>query len=255
MQQPYEKHLVSVIMPMHNSEKFVEDAIRSVMAQTYTNWELLVIDDVSTDNSCDVVQRLIAEDKRIRLLQCDKHNGMPSAPRNMGMRHARGRYIAFLDSDDMWLPEKLARQLPLFNESRVAIAYSDYEKVDERGTRSGRIVHAPLYSSYNRLLKGNVIGNLTGMYDRKKTDIINFMDIHHEDYALWLCILKKGYLATNAGCVTALYRVRKTSVSSSKLRILSWQWNIYRDVLHFSVIKSCYYYTHYAVRAFLKNLI
>ena len=129
------------------------------------------------------------------------------------------------------------------------------EKMNEEGLRAGRIIKAPDTASYECLLKGNVIGNLTGIYDVAKVGKVLFRPIHHEDYALWLSILKKGFIARNTNTVTALYRVRKASVSSRKLAVLSWQWNIYMNVEKIGIIKSAYYYINYACRALHKKLI
>jgi len=252
----HKPHLVSVIMPMHNSEKFVGKAIESVMGQTYPHWELLVIDDASTDHSCDVVRAYARQDSRIQLLKNDNPTGMPFAPRNYGIERAKGDFIAFLDSDDMWLREKLAQQVPLFfRDNRTAVVYSDYEKVDEEGHRAARIVAAPRKTSYQQLLYGNVIGNLTGIYDVRKVGKYYFKNIHHEDYAFWLSVLKSGYTARSTQTVTALYRVRDDSVTSSKFRIVPWQWIVYREVEHISFFRSMYYYMFYAVKALRKRWI
>lgn len=250
------RHLVSVIMPMHNSEKFVGKAIESVMCQTYPCWELLVVDDGSTDRSCDIVRAYARQDSRIQLLINDNPIGMPFAPRNYGIERAKGDFIAFLDSDDMWLREKLSQQLPYFSrDNRTAVVFSDYEKIDENGRRSARVVSTPRKTSYQQLLYGNVIGNLTGIFDVRKVGKYYFKNIHHEDYAFWLSVLKSGYIARSTQTVLALYRVRKASVSSSKLRIVSWQWRVYRDIEHISIFRSMYYYMFYAVRGLRKSLI
>jgi len=249
-------HLVSVIMPMCNSERFVGKAIESVMGQTYPYWELLIVDDGSTDHSCDVARAYALQDSRIRVLQNDNPVGMPYAPRNFGIQRAKGDFIAFLDSDDMWLREKLAQQLPLFfHDNITAVVYSDYEKVNEKGERAARIVSAPRKTSYRQLLYGNVIGNLTGIFDVRKVGKNYFTDVHHEDYAFWLSVLKSGYIARNTQTVSALYRVRKQSVSSHKLGLITWQWHIYRRVEHIGVLRSAYYYCFYAFGAFRKILI
>lgn len=250
-----EANLVSVIMPMHNSAEYVGEAIESIMSQTYGQWELLVVDDSSTDSSVDIVKTYEERDGRIHLLQNDRHIKMPSAPRNYGINHARGQYVAFLDSDDCWLPDKLERQIRLFDSDKVAIVFSDYEKIDEKGNRNHRVVKAPTQVSYTDMLHCNYIGNLTGVYDRSLTGTHLLPDIHHEDYALWLSILKKGFVARNTGTVEALYRVGQSSVSSSKLHLLSWQWDIYRKSEHLSFIKSAYYYMCYAVNGLRKNKI
>ncbi len=248
-------NMVSVIMPVYNSECFIEEAILSVQAQTYPYWELIIVDDGSTDGSAMIAERYAGRDGRIRLFRFQKSSGMPAVPRNKGIQEARGRYIAFLDSDDTWLPDKLQQQVALFSNADTVIVYSDYEKIPENGTRSNRIVKAPASSSYGDLLKGNVIGNLTGIYDVAKVGKMMFRLIHHEDYAMWLSILKKGGVARNTNTVTALYRVRKSSVSSKKFVLLFWQWNIYRNVEKLGLWKSFYYYANYACRALYKSLI
>ena len=212
------KELVSIIMPMYNSAKYVGEAITSVINQTYDNWELLVIDDASKDNSCDIVREFIKQDPRIHLLFNDNHTGRPSSPRNMG-------------------------------------AYSNYEKMDEDGHRANRIVKAPAMATYNVLLSGNVIGNLTGIYDQKKVGKIEFMDIHHEDYVLWLSILKKGFIAKNTNTTTAAYRIVKGSISANKLQVLPWQWSIYRDIEQLNLIQSSYHFVNYAIKAYFKSKI
>ncbi len=247
--------LVTIIMPSYNSAAFIGEAIASVIHQTYTDWELLVVDDGSTDNSPDIVKEYSRHDPRIHLLFNDLHTGMPSSPRNFALHHAHGRYIAFLDSDDVWLPEKLSEQIPLFSHPDVAVVFSNYEKISSSGQRRGRVVKAPDTTTYRRLLYGNVIGNLTGIYDRQKVGTVAILEIHHEDYAMWLNILKRGFLAKNTGTVTALYRVHETSVSSKKFSIISWQWNIYRKIEHLSLPYSCLCYVSYALRAIWKTWI
>lgn len=250
-----QKDLVSIIMPMHNSAQFVGGAIASVLAQTYANWELLVVDDLSTDDSVRIVEDFAKRDSRIHLLFNTRHLGMPSAPRSMGVEHANGQYIAFLDSDDCWLPQKLEEQIPLFADPTVAIVYSNYEKISEDGSRTRREVIAPAQIDYTHMLYGNIIGNLTGVYDRQKVGTAAIPDVHHEDYAMWLSILKKGFVGKNTNTINALYRIMESSVSSNKLRILSWQWHIYRRTERLSLLKSAYYYMHYAINAYRKRKI
>lgn len=249
------KDLVSIIMPMYNSAAYVVEAIQSVLAQTYTNWELIVVDDCSRDDSVARVKEFCSIDSRISLFKTDKASGSPTTPRNEGVKHANGRFIAFLDSDDMWLPNKLSEQLPLFDERRVAVVFSNYEKMDEAGNRAGRCVRTPRIVNYSKLLYSNVIGNLTGIFDVKKVGKVYFQSIHHEDYAFWLSVLKKGYVARSTQSVLALYRVREESVSSRKLTVASWQWSIYRDVEHIGFFRSSCYFLVYAYKAFQKMLI
>lgn len=248
--------LVSIIMPVHNAARYIEASIRSVISQTYSNWELLVVDDASSDISMDIAGRLASSDARIRILRNDRPTGYPATPRNVAVDAARGRYIAFLDSDDIWLPNKLEHQLPFFDEaSNIGVVFSDYEKVDSDAHRESRIVVAPKMVNYKRLLLGNVIGNVTGMYDTQRVGKVFFRKVRHEDYAMWLSILKRGFVARNTGSVIALYRVASGSVSSKKLRLLSWQWNIYRRVEKLGLFSSMYYYANYAIRGFIKSLV
>ena len=248
------QNLVSIIMPMYNAAAFVAQAIESVLAQRYSEWELLIIDDGSTDASASIAETYVGKDARIRLFRNPHPVKMPSAPRNMGLSMAKGRYIAFLDSDDLWLPEKLAQQIPLLHDRQVAIVYSNYEKMTESGEKTGRVIKAPRQTTYKELLKGNVIGNLTGIYDREKVGIVPILNIHHEDYAMWLSILKQGFIARNTGTVTARYRLRDTSVSTNKLKAIAWQWSIYRKTEHISRVKSAGYFVCYAFKALMKTL-
>lgn len=249
------KDLVSVIMPVYNAERFLNQSIQSVISQTYQCWELLIIDDCSSDNSARLIQQFNKIDKRIKYLKTEKPSGSPTQPRNIGIEKAQGRYIAFLDSDDIWLPTKLEEQLPLFQDNNTAIVFSNYEKVTEKGLRNQRIVIAPKETNYKKLLYGNIIGCSTAIYDTKKIGKIYFKRINHEDYILWLAILKKGFIGRNTGTVNALYRVRTRSVSSNKWKVPFWQWNIYINVEKVGYIKAAYYFISYAFKAYKKNKI
>lgn len=247
---------VSVIMPVHNAEKYLSESISSVLQQTYPYWELLIVDDCSTDNSLAIINRYAVLDARIRCLKTDAPSGSPCLPRNLGIKAAQGRFIAFLDSDDCWLPNKLEQQLCLFGETgTVGLVFSDYEKMSEEGERNNRVIKAPMEVSYKQLLRGNVIGCLTAVYDTAKVGKMFFMQHTHEDYILWLSILKKGVVAVNTGTVEALYRVRRNSVSSNKLKVLSWQWDIYRNIEKTGLLKAMYYFAHYAYKAYRKARI
>lgn len=246
--------LVSIIVPCYNSEVFICSAINSVLSQTYKNWEMIVIDDCSSDKSQEIIESYAHKDNRIKYLKTDTPSGSPTLPRNIGITNARGRYIAFLDSDDMWLPDKLKEQLCLFDDDKTAIVYSNYEKMTEAGERENRIIKAPPAVNYKQLLLGNVIGCLTAIYDTNKVGKVYFSKDSHEDYIMWLSILKNGFIARNSNTVVALYRVRSQSVSSNKLKVLSWQWNIYINIERTGYLKAVYYFSNYAYRAFLKML-
>lgn len=247
--------LFSVIMPVYNAETYLKEAISSVLVQSFRCWELLVVDDCSSDHSAEIICQFVKKDSRIRYLKTDSPSGSPTVPRNIGIEHAQGRYIAFLDSDDVWLPDKLEKQLALFQDfDDMALCFSDYEKMAETGERNHRIIKAPAFVDYDKLLGGNVIGCLTAVYDTEKVGKMFFPRHAHEDYILWLSILKRGYVARNTGTVEALYRVRKHSVSSNKWKTLSWQWDIYMHVEGLGYWRSMYCFLHYAYKAFIKAL-
>jgi glycosyltransferase involved in cell wall biosynthesis len=248
-------NLVSVITANYNCALFIGQTIESVLSQTYQNWEMLIIDDCSTDNSIEIIEKYIKQDTRIKLFKTECNSGSPKKPRNIGIQNAQGQFIAFLDSDDIWLSDKLEHQLPFFNDGNVAIVYSNYEKMTDKGERSNRIIKAPERLTYKRLLKSNYIGCLTAMYDVSKTGKVYFSDYRHEDFILWLTILRVGYIALNTNTLGALYRTREDSMTSKKLMVLKWQWVIYRDFLKLSVFNSIYYFCFYAVNAFLKHII
>lgn len=246
--------LVSIIMPCHNGEKYIRDAISSVLSQTYSDWELLVIDDNSTDNSVNIIEDFCKKDARIKLLHTEKSSGMPATPRNVGINVASGRFIAFLDCDDIWLPTKLEHQLPLFETKNVAVVFSYYAKMNDSGEFQNKLISSPFVVTYDYLLKGDCIGNLTGMYDSKKCGKVFQKEIHHEDYEMWLKILKQVFYAINTNTYEAFYRVQKTSVSANKLKTMQWQWNILRNELKLPLFKTVKYFCCYAVRGFLKLL-
>lgn len=245
--------LVSVIMPCYNAEKTISDSINGVLSQTYNNFELLIIDDYSTDNSLTILKQYASLDNRLKLFSTDKNSGSPAIPRNIGIKHATGRFIAFCDSDDIWLPAKLEEQISLFDDN-TSIIYSNYEKTDFDLNRKKRYIIAPKFATYTSLLNGNYIGNLTGIYDTDKVGKIFQKHIFHEDYVMWLEILKKGYSAKNSNTITALYRESNNSFSASKLNVLKWQWNIYRNILNLNLFESSYHFIIYSIKAFIKYM-
>ena len=240
-------------MPAYNAGRFISDAIQSVLEQTYADWELLVCDDCSTDDTATIVKSAAKQDSRIHYLSTNHPSGSPSEPRNRCIEAAQGRYIAFLDSDDMWCPTRLEHQLPLLQEDDVALAFSDYIKMDENGNLHHSVITAPKIVDYRRLLQSNYLGCLTVLLDTKKVGKHYFKRTGHEDYILWLQLLKQGYKAINTQTIEAYYRVSKLSVSSNKFKALSWQWNILRNEEHINLLPSMYYFVYYACNAFIKS--
>lgn len=246
--------LVSIISPCFNSSKYINLTITSVLNQSYLNWELIIVDDKSTDNSVEIIQEFCKLDSRIKLIRLYTNSGSAATPRNVAINEAKGRYISFLDSDDMWHPFKLEEQIKLFENENVAIVYSNYIKIDENGKNRNRIIIAPKWVNYEKLFYGNVIACLTSVYDCSKVGKVYFENVGHEDFVVWLKILKQGYIAKNTNIVLAYYRVRSNSLSSNKMKTIIWIWNIYRNIERKSLISSLFYFTITMFRSMLKYL-
>lgn len=219
------RSLVSIIMPSYNSQDTIGDSIKSVIQQSYTNWELIVTDDFSTDSSRCVVESFSAKDKRIKLFSLKKNSGAAKA-RNNSIRHSSGRYIAFLDADDLWLEGKLELQIASMNEYNFSVCYSSYIRFNDSGDQSN--IKAKSFLTFDDMLSANYIGNLTGVYDASKLGKFYQNDIGHEDYDMWLRILKKSN-ALGISAPLAKYRVSSDSLSSNIFKGFIW---------HYSILKS-----------------
>lgn len=237
---------VSVITPVRNAAKTLPQTVASIQAQTVADWEVLLIDDASDDGSWTIAQDLAGQDPRVRTLQLESHGGAAMA-RNAGIRAARGRFIAFLDADDLWRPQKLAKQLPLL-EDGAGFVFSSYLRRGATGTE--RIAHAPSQVTYEQALRGNPIGCLTAIYD---SDIYGRAEMplltRRQDYALWLDLLKRGHPAIGVPDVLAEYRVRPDSLSSNKLAAARATWTVLRGQQGLSLPKAARCFSHYAWRA------
>jgi len=244
--------LVSIIMPSYNSETTIGSAIASVIDQTYSNWELIVSDDNSSDSTVDIIEELMRTENRIKLIKHVKNNGAGFS-RNAAIAEAYGKYIAFLDSDDLWHKLKLQKQITFMLENRTALSYTNYQKIDMQGNL-GKVIIPPNSITYSELLKSNIIGCLTAVYDQEILGKM-FMPLirKRQDMALWLDILKKTDAANCVPDVLAYYREGQQSLSSNKLKILSSQWMFYREYLNFGIAKSGYYFFFYAYRALKKH--
>jgi glycosyltransferase involved in cell wall biosynthesis len=236
-------------MPNYNGEMFIRDSIISIISQTYTNWELIIIDDCSIDNSVKTIESF--DDERIKLLK-NKQNLGAAESRNKGVEYASGEIIAFLDSDDIWYANKLEEQIKCY-EKDTAIVFSNYDLIDEQGNSLNKIIYAPIVVTHKDLLKTNHIGCLTGSYNVKLLGKRLFINHGHEDYVLWLSILKEGYRAVNINQCLASRRVLKNSLSSNKTKAMKWQWRIYRNIEKLAVFKSIYYFIFYMYYALKKH--
>lgn len=230
--------MVSVVMPAYNSEEFITAAIQSVKEQTYSNWELLVIDDASEDKTSAIVKELTREDHRIKLLRNEENQGA-GISRNKGISQAKGAYIAFLDADDLWKPHKLQTQLEFMQKNEVSVCFSSYELISENGGKRSEIVQALPYVTYQKLLKSNYIGNLTGIYNASEIGKIYGPELRkRQDWGLWLTAVKIADPAKSIKEPLAVYRLRRNSVSGNKFEMLRYNFNIYNKVLGFGFFKS-----------------
>ncbi len=229
--------LVSIITPCYNSSRFLNETIKSVQAQTYQNWELLITDDCSSDNSREIVESYSREDPRVKLLCLEKNSGAGPA-RNNSIKAAQGRYIAFLDSDDMWLPEKLEQQLKFMKDNDYKFVMCQTEVVDEKGQLTG-FSKRKRKVSYTSTLIVNYIGTSAVMYDTEGVGKIYMRPIRHsQDWVLWLDILKE---TKNAYCLEvplSVYRETPGSLSSNKSKYIGYHISIYQEVFGFSKLKA-----------------
>ncbi len=245
---------VSVITPCYNAELTLAETIESVLAQTFQDWEMLIVDDCSTDGSAGVAKRYASHDSRIKYFRTDAPSGSPSLPRNIGLDNATGEYIAFLDSDDLWLPTKLAEQILFAKKTDHGFIYSDYEKMDWMGIRNDRKILMPEKSSFWSVLESCTIPCLTVMLRRDIIGDTRFKEIPKEDFAFWLDILRKGIQAYNTGRIHALYREQKSSRSSNKLEMIRQQWHVLRSVQGCNRFLSTYFTSIYLFKGFFKYI-
>lgn len=230
--------LVSIVMPAHNVCAFLAESVRSIQAQTYPHWELLIIDDASGDNTFEIAQRFQKMDPRIKPVQLPTNQGAGFA-RNIGIKASEGEYISFLDSDDIWLPFKLEKQLEFMQKHKLQVSCASYELIDEQNESLGLVVRALKKLSPQKILKANYVGNLTGMYHAKSLGKIYCPPIRkRQDWALWIQAIRKAGGAMGMEEVLAQYRVRKNSLSGNKFEMLRYNYTVYRKVLGYSGTRS-----------------
>ena len=244
---------ISIITPTYNSKDFIPQTINAIINQTYCYWELIVTDDCSSDETWGLLQEYVRKDNRIKIFQLEKNSG-PGVARNNSIKHATGRYIAFCDSDDVWLPDKLEKQIDFLQKNDLAFTFSSYRKINEMGEKGGVVKALPLVS-YNDLLKTCSIGCLTAIYDTEKIGKVYMPEIRkRQDYGLWLKIFKIIGSSKGMEEILALYRVRTNSVSSNKLKAAKYHFKVLRDVGKVPLVKAWYYFLHYAFAGFIKYI-
>ena len=247
------RQLVSVIMPAFNAEKTIKKSIESVLSQDYMGWELIVVNDCSSDKTMEIVERFMANEPRIKMINLEKNAGISKA-RNIGIKRGKGRYLAFLDSDDMWKPKKLSTQLKFMTSKEYAFTFTSYELMDFNGSPLERTIHAKRVVDYRKLLTNNCIGCLTVIIDRESIPVVTMPTIKHEDYATWLNLLKKGFKAFGLDESLAMYRVSEHSTSANKIKAISWIWTIYRRSQGFGVLKSLFLLILNIIKLLLKYI-
>ncbi len=244
--------LVTVIMPAYNSSLYIETAIRSVMNQTYPHWKLLVIDDGSSDDTCSIVSKLVAEDDRITLLRNEENVGVATT-RNKGFALCEGAWVALLDSDDWWHPEKLEKQLHLAKETGADIVYCSYGIVNEHGQRLCDDFHVPPQTDYMESMVQSVISCSTALLSQEIVEKYRFCtDYYHEDMVLWLQLLRDGYKASGNVEVLAQYRVSRGTRASNKLKNAVEKWKVCRKCMKESIFTSVWVMAQYGFRSIKK---
>jgi glycosyltransferase involved in cell wall biosynthesis len=244
--------LVSIITPTYNSELFIKETFASISSQTYTNWEWIVVDDSSSDDTYTILEHFKLLDDRIKLFRNETNMGA-AVSRNKAIEMASGRFIAFLDSDDLWSNNKLEKQISFMDKNKIVFSYSAYSIIDEAGMNTDKIINPPDKLNYLTLLKENQIGCLTVIYDQQVLGKCYMPLIRkRQDYGLWLSVLKKIPYAYKAPGVLAVYRIRKESVSSSKINLIQFNYRLFREFENLSFFKSVYYLSWNVLRKLFK---
>lgn len=233
--------LVSVIMPTYNCGRFIAESVQSVLGQTMPDWELQIVDDASTDNTQKVLEPYSEKYPKIRYTRLPQNLG-PAAARTEAIRRAAGKYIAFLDSDDLWTPEKLEKQIKFMERTGAKFSATAYERMDEDGKPQGVTLYPPEKTDYRKMIRlSDPIGNLTVMYDQEALGKYEVPPIQkRNDFALWLQILKDTDYCCGMQEPLAWYRVRTSSVSSNKLGLVKYHWQLYHDIEKLGILRSCW---------------
>lgn len=245
--------LVSIVVPVYNAGKYIEKTIEMVREQTYTEWELILVDDCSRDDSVERIEPFLSD--KIRLIKKERNEGAAEA-RNTGLEHMRGRYLAFLDADDVWRKEKLEKELNFMKEKDCAFCFTSYEFGDEEANGTGKVVKVPETLTFKQALPRTIIFTTTVLFDTEKIDkkLLRMPKVPSEDTATWWQILKAGYTAYGLNENLAIYRRPGKSLSSNKFVAIQRIWFLYRKQAGLSVIKSAYYFVMWAFLAVWRRI-
>lgn len=245
--------LISIVIPVYNAEKFIKETIENILQQTYTNWEIILVDDYSQDNSVTVIEKYVCD--KIKLIKLDKNTG-PANARNVGIKVAKGNYLCFQDADDLWKKEKLEKQLKFMKQKKCAFAYTSFEYANEYGIGNGKQVHVQEQINYKEAIKDIRVLTATVMVDIRKIpkNLLYMPNIASEDIAMWWNLLRNGITAYGLDEVLVYYRRTKNSMTANKFKWCKKRWDLYRNFEGFSIIKSIYFFFHYAKNAVLKRM-
>lgn len=246
---------VSIITPVYNASRFLEKTAVSVFNQTYTNWEWILVDDCSTDSSWEILKELLKKDNRVKIFKNEK-NLKSGKTRNFAIEKAQGRFIAFLDSDDLWHKEKLSIQIPFMIENQCYFSHTSYGYISEEGKKIKSTFHVSTKVNYKNLLKRTEISCLTAIYDAEKIGKF-YMSQHarKQDYALWLSILKNGTVCCGIDQELAYYRQVKNSATSKKYKLVLKHITFLKETQNFSTVKALYYTGYWMVNGFIRYFI
>jgi len=251
--------MISIVTPVYNAVSFIDDTIKMVLNQTYTDWEWIIVEDGSTDGTREKLQELRDSeslDSRIKLIFADDNKGGAAGARNIGLDRTSGRYIAFLDADDVWMSDKLEKQLLFMEEKGAAFSFTSYEFGDSAAKGTGKYVRVPDILTYKKALSRTIIFTTTTMFDTKKLDkaLIHMPLVASEDTATWWKILKTGICAYGLDEVLAVYRRPAKSLSSNKFIAIKRIWYLYRHVENLPLLPSALYFTGWAIRATIRRV-
>ena len=247
-----EQLLVSIVIPAYNAEKYIEKTVRSVLRQTYIDYEIVIVDDCSSDKTYSIVQDLAQEDKRIKCYQNEKNQGVANT-RNYAIAQSKGKYIALLDADDIWVETKLEKQIKLLQETKAQIAYCSYAFIDEKDKEILKPFIVPVTTTYKSTLAKSVISCSTAMVEKKLFETYEFeAGVYHEDYVLWLKMLKDGVKAVGDREVLAYYRFMEGTRSANKINSAMKRWQVYRKSMKMSLLESVVAMIQYVINGLLK---
>lgn len=248
-----EKELVSIITPVYNAEKFLDNTIKAVLEQTYSNFEFILINDCSKDNSINVIKKY--KDERIKVINNNENLGA-AVSRNNGIKESKGEFICFLDADDLWDKEKLKKQIEFMKKQNCAFSFTGYEFADEKGIPNGKKVFVPSKINYKQALKNTTIWTCTVMFNMNKLskEDIYMPNVKSEDTACWWKVLKKVDYAFGLNEILSYYRRSSNTLSSNKFKAIIRIWNLYRNVENLNIFYSLYCFIFYAWNAVKRRI-